>query len=77
VISMNSWATSTGLTHSQRFMTARVIPRPRLPLVFSGRLIKGQAEILSFCNCASILARSFSEKPIPTRPANRSPSGLL
>jgi hypothetical protein len=57
------------------FHDGRVMPWPHLPLDFSGKLIKGQVARLSFCNCASILARSFSEKPEPTLPANKSPSG--
>src|SRR6516162_353086 len=68
-------ATSTGLTQWQRFITAGVIPSPHLPRDFSGRLMNGQVARLIFCNCASMLARSFSEKPLPTLPANKSPAG--
>jgi hypothetical protein len=28
--------------------------------------VNGQVARLIFCNCASMLARSFSEKPVPT-----------
>jgi hypothetical protein len=70
------WATNTGLTHRQRFMTAGVIPKLHLPLVFSGKLIKGHVVRLSFWNSASMLAKSFSEKPDPTLPEKTSPSGL-
>jgi hypothetical protein len=57
-------------------MTAGVIPRLHLPRDFSGKLINGQVERLSLCNCASMLVRSFSGKPLPTLPANMNPSGL-
>src|SRR5438132_535767 len=46
-------------------MTAGVIPSPHLPLVFSSKLINGQVGRLSFCSCASTLANSFSENPVP------------
>src|SRR5262245_26603513 len=38
-------------------MTAGVIPGPHLPFDFSGRFMNGQVVRLSFCNCASMLAR--------------------
>ena len=41
-------------------MTAEVIPA-HLPRLFSGEFINGQMGRLSFCNCASMLAKSFSE----------------
>ena len=40
--------------------TVRMTPVAPSTLDFSGKLIKGQVARLSFCNCASILARSFS-----------------
>jgi hypothetical protein len=43
-----TWATSTGSSQWQRFMAAGVIPSPQRPRVFSGKLIKGQVDCLSF-----------------------------
>jgi len=50
-------------------------PWPHLPFDFSGRFTNVHVARLSFCNCALMLARTFSEKPVPTLPANMSPSG--
>jgi hypothetical protein len=57
-------------------MTAGVIPRPHLPRDFSGGLIDGQDACLSFWSLSYRVAKTFSEKPVPTLQANISPSGL-
>jgi hypothetical protein len=53
-----------GLTQSQRFMTAGVVPRPHLPLVSPGGLTKGHVAHLSFCNCRRYTERCQAVPPL-------------
>ena len=64
------------LTHVQRLKTAGVIPWPHRPGLLSGRFTKGHEVPLIFCIPSYSVANAFSEKPVPTLPANRSPDGL-
>jgi hypothetical protein len=43
-----TWATKTGSTQWQRFITAGVIPWPHLSRLFSGKLAKGHVVRLIF-----------------------------
>ena len=54
-----TWATSTGSTQRQRFMTAGVMPWPHLLRLFSGRFTKDRSYVLSFAGRRTALPKLF------------------